>query len=86
MIIWLLSFGMRDVVCIDSWVGVFGSRRVAVLRSYFFVLTLTTTRGVEFDNLDFKLEMVVVDVGFGCELKVDGVRYGRVERNSIMIE
>ena len=40
---------------------------------------LTTTRGVEFDNLDFTLEMTVDSVGLGFELKVDGVRYGRVE-------
>jgi hypothetical protein len=40
---------------------------------------LTTTRGVEFDNLDFTLEMVVESAGLGFELKVDGVRYGRVE-------
>ena len=40
---------------------------------------LTTTRGVEFDNLDFTLEMVVDSAGLGFELKVDGVRYGRVE-------
>jgi actin-like ATPase involved in cell morphogenesis len=40
---------------------------------------LTTTRGVEFDNLDFTLEMVVESAGLGFELKVNGVRYGRVE-------
>lgn len=40
---------------------------------------LTTTRGVEFDNLDFTLEMVVESAGLGFELKVDGFRYGRVE-------
>jgi hypothetical protein len=40
---------------------------------------LTTTKGVEFDNLDFSLEMVVDSAGLGFELKVDGVRYGRVE-------
>ncbi|PFH61852.1 hypothetical protein XA68_16083 [Ophiocordyceps unilateralis] len=40
---------------------------------------LTTTRGVEFDNLDFTLEMIVDSAGLGFELKVDGVRYGRVE-------
>lgn len=40
---------------------------------------LTTTRGVEFDNLDFTLEMVVESAGLAFELKVDGHRYGRVE-------
>ena len=39
---------------------------------------LTTTRGVEFDNLDFTLEMVVRSAGLGFMLKVDGVRYGSV--------
>lgn len=49
----------------------------AVPRSLF--TRLTTTRGVEFDNLDFTLEMRVESAGLGFELKVDGVRYGRVE-------
>jgi len=49
----------------------------AVPRSMF--TRLTTTRGVEFDNLDFTLEMVVDSAGLGFELKVDGQRYGRVE-------
>ncbi|KAI0479249.1 actin-like ATPase domain-containing protein [Xylariaceae sp. FL0804] len=49
----------------------------AVPRSLF--TRLTTTRGVEFDNLDFTLEMLVDSAGLGFELKVDGVRYGRVE-------
>ncbi|RYO86554.1 hypothetical protein DL763_006643 [Monosporascus cannonballus] len=49
----------------------------AVPRSLF--TRLTTTRGVEFDNLDFTLEMTVDSAGLGFELKVDGVRYGRVE-------
>lgn len=40
---------------------------------------LTTTRGVEFLNLDFTLEMVVESAGLAFELKVDGYRYGRVE-------
>ena len=39
-------------------------------------------RGVEFDNLDFTLEMIVDSAGLGFELKVDGVRYGRVEAES----
>ncbi|SPO03417.1 related to hsp70 protein [Cephalotrichum gorgonifer] len=49
----------------------------AVPRSLF--TRLTTTRGVEFDNLDFTLEMTVDSAGLRFELKVDGVRYGRVE-------
>ncbi|EXF84291.1 hypothetical protein CFIO01_13599 [Colletotrichum fioriniae PJ7] len=44
----------------------------AVPRSLF--TRLTTTRGVEFDNLDFTLEMIVDSAGLGFELKVDGVR------------
>ncbi|KAF4976866.1 hypothetical protein FZEAL_6531 [Fusarium zealandicum] len=44
----------------------------AVPRSLF--TRLTTTRGVEFDNLDFTLEMRVESAGLGFELKVDGVR------------
>ncbi|KAF7563125.1 hypothetical protein G7046_g1025 [Stylonectria norvegica] len=42
----------------------------AVPRSLF--TRLTTTRGVEFDNLDFTLEMIVDSAGLGFELKVDG--------------
>ncbi|KAL7623875.1 hypothetical protein AAE478_005431 [Parahypoxylon ruwenzoriense] len=49
----------------------------AVPRSLF--TRLTTTRGVEFDNLDFTLEMIADSAGLSFELKVDGVRYGRVE-------
>lgn len=49
----------------------------AVPRSLF--TRLTTTRGVEFDNLDFTLEMRMESAGLTFELKVDGVRYGRVE-------
>lgn len=49
----------------------------AVPRSLF--TRLTTTRGVEFDNLDFTLEMRMESAGLSFELKVDGVRYGRVE-------
>ncbi|KAK3683645.1 hypothetical protein B0T22DRAFT_255645 [Podospora appendiculata] len=49
----------------------------AVPRSLF--TRLTTTRGVEFDNLEFTLEMIVDSAGLGFELKVDGVRYGRVD-------
>lgn len=40
---------------------------------------LTTTKGLEFDNLEFTLEMVVESAGLAFELKVDGLRYGRVE-------
>ncbi|RAL59449.1 hypothetical protein DID88_006822 [Monilinia fructigena] len=38
---------------------------------------LTTTRGVEFLNLDFTLEMVVESAGLAFELKVDGYRRRR---------
>jgi hypothetical protein len=40
---------------------------------------VTTTRGAEFDNLDFTLEMTVDSAGLAFELKVDGVQYGRVD-------
>jgi len=40
---------------------------------------LITTRGVEFENLDFALEMTVDGAGLSFELKVDGVRYGKVQ-------
>jgi hypothetical protein len=39
---------------------------------------LTTTKGVEFDNLDFTLDMKIESAGLVFELKVDGVRYGVV--------
>ncbi len=39
---------------------------------------LTTTKGVEFDNLDFTLDMRIESAGLVFELKVDGVRYGQV--------
>ncbi len=39
---------------------------------------LTTTKGVEFDNLDFTLDMRIESAGLAFELKVDGVRYGGV--------
>ncbi|KAF2460238.1 hypothetical protein BDY21DRAFT_280700 [Lineolata rhizophorae] len=39
---------------------------------------LTTTKGVEFDNLDFTLDMRIDSAGLVFELKVDGVRYGSV--------
>ena len=40
---------------------------------------LTTTKGVEFDNLDFTLDMKIESAGLVFELKVDGVRYGSVQ-------
>lgn len=40
---------------------------------------LTTTKGVEFDNLDFTLDMKIESAGLVFELKVDGVRYGAVQ-------
>jgi hypothetical protein len=40
---------------------------------------LTTTKGVEFDNLDFTLDMRIESAGLVFELKVDGVRYGAVQ-------
>ena len=50
---------------------------IAVPKSLF--THLTTTRGVVFENLDFTLEMTVDAGGLSFELKVDGVRYGKVE-------
>ena len=41
--------------------------------------TIRPTRGVEFDNLDFTLEMVVESARLVFELKVDRFRYRRVE-------
>jgi hypothetical protein len=40
---------------------------------------LTTTKGYEFDNLDFALDMKVQSAGLLFELRVDGVRYGAVQ-------
>ncbi|KAK5112136.1 hypothetical protein LTR62_004479 [Meristemomyces frigidus] len=40
---------------------------------------LTTTKGLEFDNLDFELQMRILSAGLVFELRVDGVRYGSVE-------
>lgn len=40
---------------------------------------LTTTKGVEFDNLDFTLDMHIESAGLMFELKVDGIRYGQVQ-------
>jgi hypothetical protein len=39
---------------------------------------LTTTKGVEFDNLDFELHMKIESAGLVFELRVDGVKYGSV--------
>ncbi|KAI9682681.1 MAG: hypothetical protein M1829_006668 [Trizodia sp. TS-e1964] len=39
---------------------------------------LTTTKGIEFDNLDFTLDMTIDSASLIFELKVDGVRYGQV--------
>ncbi|KAI9793023.1 MAG: hypothetical protein M1833_000844 [Piccolia ochrophora] len=39
---------------------------------------LTTTKGIEFDNLDFTLDMTIDSAALIFELKVDGVRYGHV--------
>ncbi|CBX93261.1 similar to Hsp70 family protein [Plenodomus lingam JN3] len=40
---------------------------------------LKTSKGVEFDNLDFTLDMRMESAGLVFELKVDGVRYGSVQ-------
>lgn len=39
---------------------------------------LTTTKGVEFDNLDFELQMKIESANLVFELRVDGVNYGSV--------
>jgi len=39
---------------------------------------LTTTKGIEFDNLDFTLDMIIDSASLIFELRVDGVRYGKV--------
>lgn len=39
---------------------------------------LTTTKGIEFDNLDFELHMKIESANLLFELKVDGVKYGSV--------
>lgn len=39
---------------------------------------LTTTKGVEFDNLDFSLDMRVQSAGLMFELRVEGLKYGSV--------
>lgn len=42
---------------------------------------LTTTKGIEFDNLDFELHMKIQSAGLVFELRVDGVQYGSVQAN-----
>nr|POE46967.1 heat shock 70 kda protein 12a [Quercus suber] len=49
----------------------------AVPRSLF--TRLTTTKGVEFDNLDFELQMKIESANMLFELRVDGVKYGSVQ-------
>jgi hypothetical protein len=39
---------------------------------------LTTTKGIEFDNLDFELHMKIESARLVFELRVDGVKYGDV--------
>lgn len=39
---------------------------------------LTTTKGIEFDNLDFELHMKIESADLVFELRVDGVQYGTV--------
>ncbi|EWC48311.1 hypothetical protein DRE_07770 [Drechslerella stenobrocha 248] len=39
---------------------------------------LTTSKGIEFDNLDFTLDMTIDSASLIFELKVDGVPYGKV--------
>lgn len=40
---------------------------------------LTTSKGVEFDNLDFELQMKIESADLVFELRVDGVQYGIVQ-------
>ncbi|WPH04010.1 Hypothetical protein R9X50_00689400 [Acrodontium crateriforme] len=49
----------------------------AVPRSLF--TRLTTTKGFEFDNLDFELHMKIESANLVFELRVDGVKYGSVQ-------
>ena len=49
----------------------------AVPRSLF--TRLTTTKGIEFDNLDFELHMKIESADLVFELRVDGVKYGAVQ-------
>ncbi|KAK5175088.1 uncharacterized protein LTR77_000225 [Saxophila tyrrhenica] len=39
---------------------------------------LTTTKGIEFDNLDFELHMKIESANLVFELRVDGIKYGTV--------
>lgn len=39
---------------------------------------LATSNGVEFENLDFTLDMMIDSASIVFELKVNGVRYGQV--------
>lgn len=39
---------------------------------------LTTSKGVEFDNLDFELHMKIESADLVFELRVDGKAYGSV--------
>ena len=49
----------------------------AVPRSLF--TRLTTTKGIEFDNLDFELHMKIESADLVFELRVDGIKYGSVQ-------
>lgn len=40
---------------------------------------LTTTKGIEFENLDFELHMKIESADLHFELRVDGVKYGSVQ-------
>ena len=40
---------------------------------------LTTTKGIEFDNLDFELHMKIESANLVFELRVDGQKYGSVK-------
>ena len=40
---------------------------------------LTTTKGIEFDNLDFELHMKIESADLVFELRVDGIKYGSVQ-------
>ena len=40
---------------------------------------LTTTKGIEFDNLDFELHMKIESANLMFELRVDGIKYGSVQ-------
>lgn len=39
---------------------------------------LTTSKGIEFDNLDFELHMKIESAQLVFELRVDGIKYGSV--------